>query len=306
MVGMARQDQKNRVTRFHLLMPWWLFVPLGVACFYLLQWYVPENFSGNPVYVLPVVFGVLMAWPSLLLFLLLALVAWSADRKKSQPQTNEPTDHNDPPPPQMEVVEPDAADRIEPSMEPAPEPGETATQDWNLNVLRKLEWKRFEALCVKYYEAVGFKSKVTRRGADGGIEVKLYKHEAEQPIAIVRCKAWDNTVIDTKEIQELMAVMKYEKVTRGVFITTGRYTDAAQSLATSKPLQLLDGPGLLRKIVKLPEERQQKLLRYALRGGYDTPTCPACGTKMTRQVGRSGNFWGCISFPVCRQTFAMS
>lgn len=298
---MARQDQKNRGTRFHLLMPWWSFVPLGAASFYLLQWYVPENFSANPFYVLPVVFGVLMAWPSLLLFLLLALVAWSADRKKSKPQADEPADHNDPQPPVMEVAE-----RVEPSLDPTPEPGETATQDWNLNILRKLEWKRFEALCVKYYEAVGFRSKVARRGADGGIEVKLYKHEPDQPIAIVRCKAWDNTVIDVKEVQELLAVMKYEKVTRGVFLTTGRYTSEAQALASSNPVQLLDGPGLLRKIAKLPEDRQQKLLRYALKGDFNTPTCPACGTKMTQQVGRSGSFWGCISFPACRQTFAMS
>lgn len=276
---MARQDQKNRRTRFHLLMPWWLFLPLGAASFYMLQWYVPENFSANPFYVLPVIFGILMAWPSLLLFLLLALVAWSADRKKAKHQTEEPADHNDPQPPAIEEV-----GRQEPSLEVTPEQGEAAAQDWNLNVLRTLEWKRFEALCVKYYEAVGFKSKVTRRGADGGIEVKLYKHEPDQPIAIVRCKAWDNTVIDVKEVHELMAVMKYEKVARGVFITTGRYTDEAQTLAASKPVQLLDGPGLLRKMVKLPEERQQKLLRYALKGDFNTPTCPACGTKMKQQV----------------------
>jgi restriction system protein len=298
---MARQDQKNSGIRFHLLMPWWIFLPLGAASFYLLQWYVPENFSDNPFYVLPVVFGILMAWPSLLLFLLLAVVAWSTDRKKPKSKADEPGDHNDSLPPQTDVVE-----RLEPHIEPTPESSEAATQDWSLNVLRKLEWKRFEALCVKYYETVGFKSKAARRGGDGGIEFKLYKNDGEQPIAIVRCKAWDNTIIDVKEVQELLAVMKYEKVTRGVFLTTGQYTGEAQSLAASKPLQLLDGSGLLRKIIKLPVESQQKLLRYALRGGFDTPTCPACGTKMTKQLGKSGKFWGCVSFPVCRQTFAMS
>lgn len=45
-------------------------------------------------------------------------------------------------------------------------------------------------------------------------------------------------------------------------------------------------------------------LREALRGAYGEavkrPTCPECGRAMARRAGRSGEFLGCIGFPVCR------
>ena len=47
------------------------------------------------------------------------------------------------------------------------------------------------------------------------------------------------------------------------------------------------------------------LLALATEGDFLTPTCPACGVKMTARsnspYGRK--FWGCVNYPRCAQTF---
>ena len=179
-------------------------------------------------------------------------------------------------------------------------------ESWSLDVLHAIEWKRFELLCAKYYEAVGFKSETLRCGADGGIDVKLFKIDPTKPMAVVQCKAWNTTQVGVKEIRELLGVMAHEKVSRGIFITTSRYTKDAVEFAAANPIQLIDGQGFLGKIQALPDEAKAALLGFAMEGDYRTPTCPSCGIKMTTRNSRRGPFWGCIHYPRCRSTIPFS
>src|SRR5947207_15057458 len=52
--------------------------------------------------------------------------------------------------------------------EPAEDP--SGTGRWSLELLRRLEWRRFEELCTAYYQALGFNSTQARSGSDGGAE----------------------------------------------------------------------------------------------------------------------------------------
>jgi restriction system protein len=168
-----------------------------------------------------------------------------------------------------------------------------------------LEWKRFELLCAKYYEAVGFKSETLRCGADGGIDVKLFKIDPTKPLAVVQCKAWNSHSVGVKEIRELLGVMAHEQAGRGVFITTSTYTKDALEFGSANPIQLLDGTGFVIKLRDLPKERQDALLKFAFEGDYKTPTCPSCGIKMTKRDGKRGAFWGCVNYPRCKSTFVI-
>jgi len=51
-------------------------------------------------------------------------------------------------------------------------------------------------------------------------------------------------------------------------------------------------------------------LREALRAAYGDalkrPTCPECGRAMAKRTGRSGEFFGCIGYPVCRGSRPMA
>jgi len=193
---------------------------------------------------------------------------------------------------------------------PAPEPHAAAPAaapaQWSLDALRSLEWKRFELLCARYYEAVGFRSATLAAGADGGIDIKLFRVDPAQPLAIVQCKAWNNRQVGVKEIRELLGVMVHEKVGRGIFITTGGYSADALAFGAANPIQLLDGPAFLGKVRDLPLEKQAALLAFAFEGDFYTPSCASCGVKMVARESRRGAFWGCVHYPRCKTTLHLT
>ena len=44
-----------------------------------------------------------------------------------------------------------------------------------------MDWKRFEALTAAYYKHLGFRAETIQCGADGGIDVKLFRGDAASP-----------------------------------------------------------------------------------------------------------------------------
>lgn len=199
--------------------------------------------------------------------------------------------------------------RVVPDAVPAPKPGPArlpaGPTAWSSEALRMLEWKRFELLCARYYEAVGFTTATLAAGPDGGIDVKLFKVDPAKPLAIVQCKAWNTHPVGVKEVRELLGVMVHEGVGRGIFVTTGTYTSDALRFGAANPLQLLDGDAFVKKILDLPLAKQKALLDAAFEGDYRTPTCASCGTKMVARDSKRGAFWGCIYYPRCKTTRAM-
>ncbi|MBK7136313.1 MAG: restriction endonuclease [Rhodocyclales bacterium] len=177
---------------------------------------------------------------------------------------------------------------------------------WSMKVLQSIEWKRFEELVAAFYQLKGVEAKTQRCGADGGIDVHLFKKGFDGPLAVVQCKAWNTYRVGVKPVRELLGVMASAKVRRGMFITTGNYTDEAREFAKDNPLTLFDGNQFLSEILGFSAEDQQRLLEVALAGDYKTPTCPSCGIKMVKRTGNEGKFWGCGNFPRCRQTFGIS
>ena len=77
---------------------------------------------------------------------------------------------------------------------------------WNLGLLNKLEWKRFEEVVSDYYRLIGYRSKVTRMGADGGVDVLLYQNDSQTPTILIQCKSWSKKV-GVNAVRELYGVM---------------------------------------------------------------------------------------------------
>ena len=182
--------------------------------------------------------------------------------------------------------------------------------EWNESILHMIEWKRFEVVCKEYYRLIGYDPRETNIGADGGVDIRIYKAGPDAPPtpeAIVQCKAWHSYKVGVKSVRELFGIMAAEQVPTGVFITSGDFTSEAQEFAQGKKLLLVSGNLFIQKIRKLPEENQKKLLDIAFEGDYMTPTCPQCDTKMVLREGKKGKnpgslFWGCPRYPRCRQT----
>lgn len=203
--------------------------------------------------------------------------------------------------------------RVVPETQQAAEPTPVSTlaavalrpDAWSSEALRMLEWKRFELLCARYYEAVGFTTATLAAGPDGGIDVKLFKVDPAKPLAIVQCKAWNTHAVGVKEIRELRGVMVHEGVGRGIFVTTGAYSPDALQFGAANPIQLLDGDAFAKKLLDLPLEKQKALLDFAFEGDYRTPTCASCGSKMVARDSKRGPFWGCVAYPRCKTRLAM-
>lgn len=185
----------------------------------------------------------------------------------------------------------------------------TNPEKWSKDLINTLEWKRFEELCAEYFTAKGYKAKVTRQGADGGVDINLFKesYSLTKAFAIVQCKAWNSYKVGVKPVRELYGVLSAEQAPLGIFITSGSYTKEAEEFSKGKHLKLISGDSLLELIHALSAEQQQLLLRKITEGDYLTPSCPSCGIKMTERTAKKGKnsgdkFWGCINFPKCRNT----
>lgn len=144
-------------------------------------------------------------------------------------------------------------------------------QDWSLELLAALEWKRFETVCAEYFRMIGYIPKETSIGPDGGVDVWLYKEGYEKPIGIVQCKAWKTYKVGVKPVRELFGVMAGEGVRLGKFITSGEFTREAEDFAQGKSLDLVSGKRFLELIQKLHVDKKKALLAVATEGDYLTP-----------------------------------
>ena len=189
------------------------------------------------------------------------------------------------------------------TQEPA-EVDPSSEMEWSVDALRQLEWKRFEMLCVWYYEAMGFTVNTVPQGADGGVDATLYMKGKSDPIALVQCKAWRSPV-KVEPVRALGGSMHSKKVRRGVFWSlAGFIGQPVQDYAAEAGIQLLDGAGIVDRILALDTEKRDELRARAFEGDYQTPTCAACGIKMVDRQGKGGSFWGCRHYPKCRVTIA--
>lgn len=308
---MARRRKNEGLAAVLVMLPWWISVAVGCIAFAAMRWIIPSVMARSPILVGLSVLSQSLAWLALLLFGVLAAIAFARSQTigngnpiarspgkvsgaRRVPPSNRPTATIDP-----------GWGHSSQNAGPIPASSE-AFNSWTLQALRALEWKRFELLCAKYYEAVGFQSETLRCGADGGIDVKLFKIDPNKPIAIVQCKAWNVYSVGVKQVRELLGVMAHEKVGRGIFITTSTYTSDALTFGGANPIQLLDGERFLKKIQDLPQNQQDSLRKFAFDGDYRTPTCASCGIKMTKRDGKRGAFWGCLNYPRCKNRFPIS
>jgi restriction system protein len=181
-------------------------------------------------------------------------------------------------------------------------------EQWSPELLRQLEWRRFEELCVAYYQALGFTARIERFGVDGGVDIVLHPSPSAAPASLARCKSWDAFRVGVKVVKELRASATSQKIANAILLTSGRFTQEALDLAAKEHIEMIDGDALLEKIAALPPAKSLDLLKFATTGDFLTPTCPRCSVKMiSRQSTKGGRkFWGCKNYPQCKQTIFAS
>lgn len=285
---MARRRKRESLAVILVALPWWVSVAVACVVYVALHWIIPSILARHTVLQGLATLSYSLAWLPFLVFVLIGAVAFI---KSKSTQTSTARRN------WCESSVLNAAASLVPAM--------IDIRSWSVEALRELEWKRFELLCAKYYEARGLRSETIQAGADGGIDVKLFAADRSVPLAIVQCKAWSTYPVGVKEVRELLGVMAHEKIEGGIFITTSIYTKDAWLFAAAHPIELLDGAAFVKKIQALSDDAQKALLDFAFAGDYSTPTCASCGIKMVRRNSRRGPLWGCLNYPRCKSTFAI-
>jgi restriction system protein len=300
--------------------PWWVSAALAVGAYIVFRGVLPGVFASNPFLAGIAMMSQSLAWVPATMFGFLGLLSYIRERRQrgegstpperppraqrsraSRPQSPVSSTSSDV---KKQAGAPAKSNETSRPERTATESGSSEINSWTLEALKRLEWKRFELLCVGYYEAMGFTVKTVPHGPDGGIDATLYKAGLDVPVAVVQCKAWSKPV-KVEQVRALAGVMHEHKVRRGVFWSLSGYVGRpVQESAERAGIQLLDGAAIIERICALDQYKQATLLAQAFKGDYRTPTCVACGVKMVERDSKGGPFWGCRNYPGCKVTLA--
>ncbi len=111
--------------------------------------------------------------------------------------------------------------------------------------LLQLSPSEFEALVQNLFTKMGLETKQTRASRDGGVDCVAYD---ARPIlggkVVIQAKRYKNTV-GVSAVRDLFGTLQNEGASKGILVTTSGYGAASFEFAKNKPIELIDGAGLL-------------------------------------------------------------
>lgn len=114
--------------------------------------------------------------------------------------------------------------------------------------IKAMTWKEFEFLVGEYYRRKGYSvAEAGGSSPDGGIDLIAQKNGEK---LVIQCKHWKAFKIDVKIARELYGVMVDAAASGAVLITSGDFTQPAIDFVRDKPVELIDGPKLVKLIAE--------------------------------------------------------
>ncbi|MFG2000983.1 restriction endonuclease [Spirillospora sp. NPDC048911] len=111
--------------------------------------------------------------------------------------------------------------------------------------LLDLKPKEFEAFVQNLFAKMGFDTQLFQASGDGGVDcVAFDPHPITGGKFIIQAKLYTKTVEPT-HVRDLWGTVQHEGATKGIMITTSGYGPDSFKFANGKPLNLIDGHGLL-------------------------------------------------------------
>jgi restriction system protein len=290
---MARRRGRNNegLITVLLALPWQVSVVLSIIAFVVMKWIIPSSFHSPVFASLALVVSYYSGWVAVGL-LVIAAISFVKNKKLVADSSTRQTRFSK----QSPHIRTAAPSMSAPEKIYQPRPTK-----WSIELLRTIEWNRFETLAAEYFRTLGKRVETISHGADGGVDARIYADSSNALEYAIQCKAW-NSAVGVKPVRELFGVMAHESAGKGIFMTTSTFTDDAKKFAAdhSDKLFLIDGSRFIAMIEMLPEEKKAKLLAVGTEGDYTTPTCASCGIKMVWRSGKTGDFWGCLNYPRCK------
>ena len=111
--------------------------------------------------------------------------------------------------------------------------------------LMELTPREFEDLIGNLFSKMGLETRQTQLSQDGGVDVVAFD---ERPIlggkVVIQAKRYRHTV-GVSAVRDLYGTMLNEGANKGILVTTSGYGTAAFNFVKDKPIELIDGGGLL-------------------------------------------------------------
>ncbi len=97
--------------------------------------------------------------------------------------------------------------------------------------------------------------------------------------------------------------MVAENAAGAFVVTSGQFTDEAQTFANGKNIQLVDG----RLLVSSIQGREVLQAKPIISSVASAIKCPVCNSDMVLRTAKKGpnagnQFYGCVRYPACRGT----
>lgn len=169
--------------------------------------------------------------------------------------------------------------------------------------LSALSWREFEQLVGEAFRRQGYAVEETGGGgADGGVDLVLRGHGET---VLVQCKQWRERQVGVDKVRELFGVVTAEGANRGILVSSGNYTNDAQSFKVGKPLTLIDGPALAQLVRNVQPTFPTAAPAPRMPPARNPTSCPRCGSPMTLRTAKRGtnagsSFYGCTRYPACK------
>ena len=125
-----------------------------------------------------------------------------------------------------------------------------------LESVKAVSPERFEALVVELLVKMGYgRGRQVGRSRDGGIDGVVTQDRLGFEKVYVQAKRWNTAQIGEPEIRNFSGSLDPHGATKGVFITTSRFSPAARQSAddaarNNKTILLIDGPKLARLMIE--------------------------------------------------------
>jgi restriction system protein len=117
--------------------------------------------------------------------------------------------------------------------------------------LMDLTPSEFEALVGNLFTRMGLETKLTRTSRDGGVDAVAFD---TRPIlggkVVIQAKRYSHTV-GVSAVRDLYGTMMNEGANKGILVTTSSYGPDAYDFCKDKPVELIDGSGLLYHLEQL-------------------------------------------------------
>ena len=139
-------------------------------------------------------------------------------------------------------------------------------KQWSLDVFASIDAQQFADVCEAWFSWAGFDTRHECHRTHEGVDIWLRTPGQPGPVAIVRCKHVHNEPIGLQDLRDFLDVVSTCKDAHGTFTTTSTYTPQALQFAKENGIEVVDGPGLLRRIMTRTRRSQQALLAVAHNG----------------------------------------